>query len=285
MMHNKHLQAIFGLTYNPFCSNIPADHIWLPPRADLFIERAVSLVSQGGFALISGDSGLGKSKLLQALAARLASINDLVVAVFQRPHSSLSDFYRELGECFGLDLTPRNRWGGFKSLRAKWRDHIAASLYRPVILIDEAQSMLPQCLEEIRLLASASFDSECILTIVLCGDSRLPESLGTRELIPLGSRIKARCILESFSPQELLDFLEHSLAHAGAPHLMSQQLKTALSEHAAGNLRILAAMANDLLFAAADKNLASLDEKLYHELFAVKPRSRQRPILAERKTL
>jgi type II secretory pathway predicted ATPase ExeA len=283
MIHNKQLQAIFGLTYNPFGSNIPADHIWLPPRAELFIARVVSLVSQGGFALISGDSGLGKSKLLQALAARLASFNDLVVAVFQRPHSSLSDFYRELGECFGLDLTPRNRWGGFKSLRAKWREHIAASLYRPVILIDEAQGMQPQCLEEIRLLSSASFDSESILTIILCGDPRLPENLGTRELIPLGTRIKARYILEPFSPQELLDFLEYSLSQAGGDHLMTQQLKTALSEHAAGNLRILTTMANDLLFAAADKNLPSLDEKLYHELFAVKTRPRQRPVLAERK--
>lgn len=284
MIHNKQLQAFFGLTHNPFTSTIPSEHIWLPPMADLFISRVLSLVSQGGFALISGDSGLGKSKLLQALAKRLASVNDLVVAVFQRPHSSLSDFYRELGECFGLDLTPRNRWGGFKSLRAKWRDHFAASLHRPVILIDEAQSMLPQCLEELRLLASASFDSECILTIVLCGDTRLPESLATRELIPLGTRIKARCILEPLSPQELLDFLEYSLAQAGGAHLMTQQLKTALSEHASGNLRILVAMANDLLIAAADKNLPSLDEKLYHELFAVKPRPRQRPILAERRT-
>jgi general secretion pathway protein A len=284
MIHNKQLQAIYGLAYNPFCSNIPADHIWLPPRADLFMSRVLALVSQGGFALISGDSGLGKSKLLQALAARLAPLNDLSVAVFQRPHSSLSDFYRELGECFGLGLTPMNRWGGFKSLRAKWRDHIAASLYRPVILIDEAQSMLPQCLDEIRLLSSASFDSECILTLVLCGDSRIQERLGTKELIPLGTRIKTRFILDPFSPQELLDFLEYSLAHAGASHLMTQQLKLALCDHAAGNLRILAAMANDLLLAAADKNLPSLDEKLYHELFAVKPRPRQRPILAERKT-
>jgi hypothetical protein len=57
----------------------------------------------------------------------------------ERPQSGLGDFYREMGMLFGVNLTPANPYGGFKALREKWRTHIKATLFRPVLLIDEAQ--------------------------------------------------------------------------------------------------------------------------------------------------
>lgn len=71
----------------------------------------------GGFALISGDPGLGKSKTLQLLAKRLNTLADVVVGVMERPQSNLGDFYRELGDRFGVNLSPANRFGGFKALK------------------------------------------------------------------------------------------------------------------------------------------------------------------------
>jgi hypothetical protein len=62
---------------------------------------------------------------------------------------------RELGDLFGVALTPRNRWGGFKTIREKWQAHIEATLIRPVLIIDEAQEMPVNALNELRLFCPA----------------------------------------------------------------------------------------------------------------------------------
>lgn len=276
-MPDPKLQALYGLKYNPFLPAIPVEDLWRPPGVDTFFFRVETLLIDGGFALLTGDPGLGKSKVSQLLAHRLAQLRDVVIGVMERPQSALGDFYRELGELFGVDLKPANRYGGFKALRARWRGHVKSTLFRPVLLIDEAQEVDTACLSEIRLLGSANFDSECLLTTVLCGDSRLPERFRARELLPLGSRTHTRLVLEPLSREDMRAFLDHLLDKAGAPHLMSEPLKNALAEHSAGNPRVLTSFAAELLAEAAARNLAVLDEQLYMDLYAKPARLRKTP--------
>ena len=276
MAERARLQAHYGLKYNPFLSAIPEEDLFVWPGVETFAFRLESLVLDGGFALLSGEPGLGKSKTLQYLAARLARVGDVVVGVMERPQSQTGDFYRELGALFGVDLTPANRYGGFKALRARWRAHIKSHLLRPVLLIDEAQEMPSNCLNELRLLSAAHFDSECLLTTVLCGDTRLPDRFRARELLPLGSRVRTRLVLEPFDKTELRDFLDHLLDHAGAPQLITDNLKTALVDHAAGNPRILISMAADLLVHGLQQEQGVLDEKLFLEIFDMPRRTRRR---------
>jgi len=267
-MNNKQLLALFGLKYNPFLPDIPPDALWSPPAIDMFCFRLEHLVTDGGFALIYGEPGLGKSKLLQLLDKRLNHRDDVVVGVMERPQSSLNDFYREMGSLFDVNLSPANRYGGFKALRERWQHHIQSTLFRPLLLIDEAQEMLAGCMNELRLLASAHFDSKCLLTTVMCGDSRLPERFRSTALVSLGSRMRLRMMIEPYSPRQLLEYLEHALQLAAAPHLMTAGLKQTLVEHAAGNIRVLNNMAAELLAAAAQKELAQMDEKLFLQVFS-----------------
>ena len=277
-MDNKKLLALFGLKWNPFQADLPVDSLWLPPAMESFFFRIENLVMDGGFALIAGEPGLGKSKCLQLITHRLRRLDNVVVGVMGRPQSSLSDFYREMGDIFGVNLSPANRYGGFKSLRERWLNHTQKTLFKPVLLIDEAQEMMSGCLNELRLLGSANFDSQCLLTTVLCGDTRLPERFRSEALVSLGSRIKLRLNLESYDRAILLEYLEHGLAQAGALHLMTPGLMETLVDHAAGNLRVLNNMAAELLITGAQKELTQLDEKLFLEVF-----SRQ-PIMKKRKT-
>ena len=267
-MNNKQLLALYGLKYNPFLPDIPPDALWSPPAIDMFCFRLEHLVTDGGFALIYGEPGLGKSKVLQLLDKRLNRRDDVVVGVMERPQSSLNDFYREMGSLFGVNLSPANRYGGFKALRERWQHHIKSTLFRPLLLIDEAQEMNPGSMNELRLLASAHFDSKCLLTTVMCGDSRLPERFRSTALVSLGSRMRFRMMIEPYSPRELLEYLEHALQQAAAPHLMTSGLKQTLVEHAAGNIRVLNNMAAELLAIAAQKELAQMDEKLFLQVFS-----------------
>jgi transcriptional regulator with XRE-family HTH domain len=161
-----------------------------------------------------------------------------------------------------------NRWGGCRALRERWQAHIDSTLMRPVLLIDEAQEMQPAVLNELRLLASTRFDSCVILTVVLAGDERLLHKLQREELLPLASRIRVRLHLGPVSSEELTRCLLHRLKAAGAPQLMTSQLVATLCDHALGNYRTLLHMASELLAAAAQREAARLDEKLYLEVFA-----------------
>lgn len=271
-MHDKHLFALFGLKWNPFLPNIPVESLWSAPGMDTFLFRIENLVMDGGFSLMCGEPGLGKSKNLQFMAHHLNRLDNVVVGVMERPQSSLGDFYREMGELFGVNLSPANRYGGFKALRKRWREHIKSTLFRPVLLIDEAQEMMTCSLNELRLLGSAEFDSQNLLTVVLCGDMRLPERFRSNSLVALGSRMRFRRMLEPYEKEDLRSYLEYCLEQAGAPQLMSKTLKGTLVEHAAGNLRLLNIMAAELLTVGAQQEVTQLDEKLFLETYSRNPR-------------
>ena len=267
-MNDTNLRSLYGLKYNPFLPDLPADALFTIPGTQHFAQRVQSMAAHGGFALITGDPGLGKSKTLQQIAYRLEQIPDLTVGVMQRPQSALGDFYRELGELFNVGLSPANRYGGFKALRARWISHCQSTLLRPVLLIDEAQQVSADCLTELRLMQSHHFDSQSLLFIILCGDNRLPERFRSAELLPLGSRIGARLALLPLSPEQLVDYLNFALDQAGNAQLMTSELIRTLAAHAANNLRVLNHMAAELLAAAVKKNLPRIDESMFFELFS-----------------
>ena len=268
MIHDKKLLALYGLKWHPFQPDIPQEALWVQPGMDSFFFRMEDLVRHGGFAMISGEPGVGKSKVLQQLAHRLSRLEDVVVGVMERPQSSVGDFYREMGALFGVNLSPANRYGGFKALRERWLTHIKSTLFRPVLLIDEAQEMVAACLNELRLLTSANFDSQSLLTTVIAGDLRLPERFRASPLVSLGTRLRVRLNLEPLSRDHLLDYLEHTLMEAGAPQLMSDPLRQTLADHSCGNLRLLNSMAEEMLAAAMQKEAPQLDEKLFLEIFS-----------------
>ena len=268
------LLALYGLKWNPFSPDVPVEALWRSPKIEHFCWRLDTLVREGGFALITGDPGTGKSVALRTLAHHLADQADIVTGVLTRPQSALGDFYRELGHLFGVALAPHNRWGGFKALRQTWLSHVDATRYRPVLLVDEAQEMPATVLAELRILAATDFDSRSILTVVLCGDRRLTHHFRCDELLPIASRIRVRLNLDYLPPKDLLEWLQHVLKQAGNEQLIAADVMTTLAEHAAGNLRVLATMANELLAMATKKELPHIDQKLYLELFATHQRPR-----------
>lgn len=267
-MNNTDIRSLYGLKYNPFLPDVPPENLFAIPGTERFILRMQTMAAQGGFAMVTGEPGLGKSKTLQQIAYRLERTPDLTVGVMQRPQSKLGDFYREMGELFNVGLTPANRYGGFKALRIRWKTHCQSTLLKPVLLIDEAQQVSAECLTELRLLQSHHFDSQSLLFTILCGDHRLPDRFRSAELLPLGSRIGPRLVLVPLSPEQLENYLKFALDQAGNGQLMTDELIKTLAAHSAKNLRLLNQMAAELLIAAAERNLPRMDESLFFEIFS-----------------
>jgi general secretion pathway protein A len=278
-MNTKKLLAQWGLKWNPFSPELPGEGLLVTPKIEHFAWRVEQLIQEGGFALITGESGTGKSVAMRIVARRLAAVRDVSVGVIERPQSKVPDFYRELGDIFAVKLAPHNRWGGFKALRERWKTHVASSRIKPVLLIDEAQEMNPDVLGELRILSSADFDATSLLTVVLSGDGRLLELLRQDDLVPLGSRIRTRLVTEPAPREELLDLLGHALAQAGNAALMTAELMETLVDHSAGNYRSLMIMGGELLAYGMVHDVAQLDEKAYLEVY--QPRN-ARPALKKK---
>src|SRR6202163_3936823 len=243
--------ALYGLKWNPFAPDVPVEALHVTRRIESFCWRVQQLVGEGGFALVTGAPGASKSVTLRVLAERLSQQRDVKIGLCSRPQANLADFYREMGDLFGVELRPHSRWAGAKVLRERWQTHIDASLARPVLIVDEAQEMLSTVLSELRLFCSTRLDSHILLTTVLAGDGRLAERLRSDEFLPLASRMRVRLAIERATPQDLQDCLRHALQQAGAPTLMTKEVIATICDHAQGNPRALMIMAGELLELAA----------------------------------
>jgi len=266
----RRLLSLYGLKFHPFQPSIPMEALFPVPEVLTFCRRVELSLEHGGYALITGEPGSGKSVALRQLAHHLSGLRDVEVGTICHPQSQVGDFYRELGDIYHVPLSPHNRFGGFKALRERWKEHIHKSLRRPVLLIDESQELPTSVLNELRVLTSERFDSEQLMSIVFAGDTRLPDRFRDPALVALGSRIRRRLTLRYASPEELLGCLSHVLSEAGNGSLMSEGLKRCVVEHSAGNYRVMMRLSDELLTVGAEREQSPLDEQLFLDVFQPK---------------
>jgi general secretion pathway protein A len=264
---NRKDLAQVGLKWDPFANEIPLEGVYVSPAVEAFCWRVEhSLVREGGYAWIRGESGYGKSTVLRIVEDRLRRLTDVSVGSLQRPSSGVADLYREMGDLFAVELRPHNRWCGFKTLRERWQALIESTTVRPVLLCDEAQDFSPVVLNELRFLASTRLDSRIILAVIFAADSRFEEKLQERDLVPMAGRIRIRLPLERLTPEELIVHLKHLVTSAGNAALMTPELMKAICDHSLGNLRAMTSLCGELLAGAIQSNRGQLDEKLFLDL-------------------
>ena len=107
---NHKLLALYGLKFNPFSPELPVDAIYVPPKIESFCWRIEhAQIREGGFVLVHGDPGSGKSVALRLLAERLRKLPDVTVGAINHPQSNLTDFYRELGDLSLIHISEPTR--------------------------------------------------------------------------------------------------------------------------------------------------------------------------------
>lgn len=256
----------FGLKWNPFDGGTPSESLWSNDDFEDFSNRVMQLSRIGGFAVVVGVPGMGKSAALRLLRHRLSAGKRIRVNELCRPQSRLRDFYYELGALYNVEMTGANRFGTFQRLRTDWQSQIQSHRHRPLLIIDEAQELRPEVLLELRLLSSVDLDSKSVLTVVLAGDARLSAMLERPEHHPVASRIRAALHLNEWSSENLAAYLKHQIKEAGRHDLIAPEVMQALCDQSLGSPRVLNSICSDCLHVAQQARRTHIDMDTYLDL-------------------
>ncbi len=191
----------FNLRENPFRVNPDPRYLFFTPSAlEALATLTYGIQARKGIVLLTGEVGTGKTTLLNKLLDWLHERQAATAFIFNT-QLSVSDLFDCLMADFGI--LPASRTKGEMLLRLnRWllERHQVGQL--AVLVVDEAQNLSPQALEEIRLLTNLETSSEKLLQIVLSGQPELEEKLGHPQLRQLRQRITLRCRTSQLSLAE-----------------------------------------------------------------------------------
>ena len=208
-------ESYFGLREKPFSIAPDPRFVYLSPAHEEALAHLMYGVNEGGgFVLLTGEVGTGKTTLLRTLLEKLP--DNLDVAFIFNPRLSPSELVEAV--CDELKI-PRS--GSGNSLKARLdllNRHLLRSFAqgrRTVLMIDEAQALTPDVLEQIRLLTNLETTREKLLEIILVGQPELRVMLDRPELRQLSQRITARFHLDALDGVEVPRYVRHRLGVAG----------------------------------------------------------------------
>lgn len=211
-MYNRH----FGLKENPFSIAPDPRYLYLSRRHQEALAHLIYGVTEGGgFVQLTGDVGVGKTMLIRALLERLP--DDVDIALILYPILSVQEFVSTI--CDELRVLYPNENKSLKVLIDALNAYLLESHAkgrRTVLIIDEAQNLSRDVLEQLRLLTNLETDKEKLLQILLVGQPELTNMLAQRDLRQLAQRITARYSLKSLFPYETSDYVQHRCRVAGA---------------------------------------------------------------------
>ncbi|MFQ5993657.1 MAG: AAA family ATPase [Acidiferrobacterales bacterium] len=210
-MYNRH----FGLKENPFSIAPDPRYLYLSRRHQEALAHLIYGVTEGGgFVQLTGDVGVGKTMLIRALLERLP--DDVDVALILYPILSVQEFVCAI--CDELRIPYSKESVSLKVLIDALNAYLLenhAKGRRTVLIIDEAQNLSRDVLEQLRLLTNLETNTEKLLQILLVGQPELSNMLAQRDLRQLAQRITARYSLKALFPHETSDYIMHRCRVAG----------------------------------------------------------------------
>jgi type II secretory pathway predicted ATPase ExeA len=232
-------KKFFGLKENPFNVNPDPRYLYLTPNT----QEALACLTYGietrkGFILLTGEVGTGKTTLINKLLEWLHKERVFTAFVFN-PRLSVSQFFDFMMADFGIPCESRQKGQMLLKLNQWLLDRYQAG-ERAVLVVDEAQNLSPQMLEEIRLLTNLETSTEKLLQIVLAGQPELEQKLNQPQLRQLRQRITLRAKTRPLTLEETQGYIQERMRIAGAenPDIFSPEAIVAVHRFARGIPRV-----------------------------------------------
>jgi len=209
--------AFFGLNEKPFSITPDPRYLYLSERhAEALAHLLYGINEAGGFVQLTGEVGTGKTTIVRSLLAQAPKHAE--IALILNPRMTAPEFLLTICEELGIGV-PDSATQSLKDLvdilsQYLLRAHAAGR--RVVLVVDEAQNLAPEVLEQVRLLTNLETNTQKLLQIILIGQPELRELLARNELRQLAQRITGRYHLSPLSAEETTAYVRHRLRVAGA---------------------------------------------------------------------
>ena len=209
--------SFFGLNEKPFSITPDPRYLFMSERhGEALAHLVYGVTESGGFMQLTGEVGTGKTTLVRTLLLNRMPAN-ADVAVCLNPQLSAREFLVTICEELGIAV-PEDR-NSIKALIDALHRHLLdahSDGRRTILVVDEAQNLAPDVLEEVRLLTNLETAKQKLLQIILIGQPELRDLLARNDLRQLAQRITGRYHLEPLSRDETAQYIEHRLKVAGA---------------------------------------------------------------------
>lgn len=215
----------------------------------------------GGFALLTGEVGTGKTTISRCLMEQLP--DNTQVAFILNPTLSCQELLATL--CDQLKIRYRKTGASLKSLTDKISEKLLKNHENDIntlLIIDEAQHLQPEVLEQLRLLTNLETNTKKLLQVILIGQPELQQLLQRRDLRQLAQRITARYHLMPLTKQELMQYIQHRLTVADcARPLFDKGALTKIHQLSQGVPRLINLLCHSALMLAYNQNDSVVNKK------------------------
>ena len=209
-------ESFYGLKEKPFTLLPDPDYLYLSPKH----HRALTLLEYGlmnhaGFSVICGDAGAGKTTLIRRLLTEMG--DDTKVGLITNTHQSFGALLNWVLMAFGIDSEEKTK-PQMHQMFVEFLIEQYAKNKRTILIVDEAQNMDVDTLEELRMLSNINADKDQIIQVILVGQLALRDTLRKPEMMQFAQRIAVDYYLESLNEDETELYIQHRLKVAGTTH-------------------------------------------------------------------
>jgi len=258
----------FGLNEVPFSITPDPAFVFLSPRhrdALAHLLYGIGKGGSGGFVQLTGEVGTGKTTLCRVMLEQIPE--GTRIALLLNPLVTPRELLAAISEELEIDISDSR--DSTRLLVDRLNIYLLDAHGRGesvVVVIDEAQNLSPEALEQVRLLTNLETAKEKLLQIVLLGQPELRELLQRRNLRQLAQRITARYHLSPLGPKDTHLYIQHRMQVAGAQrNPFRRRAMNALYQRSQGIPRLINIIADRSLIAAYAKERADVTAAMVHE--------------------
>lgn len=269
----------YGLRSKPFSLLPDPEFLYLSKQHHMALTLLeYGLWNQASFSVVTGDIGTGKTTMIRHLLNKLD--RDIVVGLISNTHPSFGELLQWILLAFNLNCNGNDKVGMYKTFVDFLIREYAANR-RAVLIIDEAQNMSPQALEELRMLSNINAEKDLLLQVILVGQIGLREHLRSPSLEQFAQRIAVDYHLDSLDLEETRNYIRHRLGVAGGdPGLFTDDACEAIYHASGGVPRLVNLLCDTALVYGYAEQASRIDSRLVDEVVREK---RQSSILPLRK--
>jgi len=224
------------------------------------------LMNQAGFTVVTGEIGAGKTTLIRKVLDQIELEHDVMVGLVSNAHKSFGELLQWVLLAFHLDFRGKEKVELYHTLT----DYLM-KMYdqgnRTVLIIDEAQNLSSEALEELRMLSNINADKDQILQLVLVGQPNLRDMLRLPELEQFAQRIAIDFHLNTLNMQETCEYIRHRLTVAGGdPNLFETAACVTVFYYTRGVPRLINVLCDTALVCGFAEQREKIDADLIHDV-------------------